>query len=449
MGAPTEPTEHERLAGLPPFDVAVWLTEQGRVTESGPYWQRAIAECPDDPVRLYAFGTAMGMVRRYGEAEQALWGAIALGMDRAEVWESLGIVYTRMRKLVEARQAYQRSVDCAPTVTGHIALANAYASADGDAARCRLAMERAVSCAYRTPQDAGAAAQSLLWLGQWRAGWGLYESRREQAEWRSANAEMAKLPCRPLARVGRRIADAEGNPLDGRPVVVSAEQGQGDGVQFARFVPVLVERVPGPVWFRAHSALVPMLRGAFAGDTRIRILDAGDTLAEGECQGWVPLMSLPYFLGVSGRRDVPLPVRPFGTQWSPSVEGSHVFVHESGNPYHAYDWDRSAPAYRLSRMVRDAGYVPVIAKEGADWRTTVADLEHCVRCVTVDTGLAHVAASYGIPTDVFVPSVPEWRWGCERRPESVWYPSARLWWRDRSEDWDGACQRWTDLRRIP
>lgn len=437
--------EVSALDQVDPFAAAIQLVDAGRVMESGPYWRRAIAAHPRDGQRWYAWGATLGQVGKYEEAEKALWGAIGLGYNASPVWEALGVVYVRLRKLVESEQAYREAVRRdAGNVAAWVALGNA-AYAIGQRTRGQACMERAAALGARPGSpDVANAAQMRLWLGHWRLGWQAYEGRREMSEWRAAMKELPTLPGGPLAvRTGRwlrRLSEGRYGVLDARPVIVVSEQGQGDAVQFARFVPLVAERLQVPVWFRVHTALVPMMQGAFAGDARIRILDKGDTLGPEEVQGWVPLMSLPHFLGITNARELPPPIRPFGKQW---VEGTGAYVHESGNPQHAYDWDRSVvPRGTLVAGVATT-YGIVQYTEGDDWAATVEKLLGCARCVTVDTALAHVAMSLGVPTDLFPPTLPEWRWGHKRLRVSPWYPSAVLWHRERSDDWAGVIGQWT------
>ena len=441
---PLDKDEIERLNALDPFAAAIGLVEAGRVGDSGPYWRRAIAAAPRDGQRWYAWGATLGQVGKYEEAEKALWGAIALGYEASPVWEALGVIYVRLRKLVEAEQAYREAVRRdSGNVAAWAALGNA-AYAIGDRSRGLACMEKAAGLGARVGSpDVANAAQIRLWLGHWRLGWKAYEGRRDMSEWRNSNREMPSLPGGPLAvREGvwlRRIEQGKYGPLDERPIIVSAEQGQGDAVQFARFLPVVADRLKVPVWFRAHSDLVPMMRGAFEGDDRIRVLDKGDTIGPEDAQGWVPLMSLPHFLRIRSARELPPPIQPFGKQW---VGGRGVYVHEQGNTAHAYDWDRSAPQGTLTNMVADAGLPVLRYQPGDNWETTVERLLSCARVVTVDTALAHVAASLGIPTDIFVPTLPEWRWGSKRLRISAWYPSAVLWHRETSQDWAGVAGQW-------
>lgn len=443
-----EEGERSRLDALDPFAVAVALVESGRVLDSGPYWRKALSAAPRDGQRWYAWGATLGQVGRYVEAERALWGAVALGYDPSPVWEALGVVYVRLRKLTEAEQAYQEAVTRDPSnAASWLALGNAR-FATGDRAKGRICYEKAVGLVGRQgTSDAANVAQARLWLGQWRLGFRAYEQRRMMSEWRAAMREATQMPGGPLGvRHGEWLKRGENGyePLDTRPLIVMAEQGQGDAIQFARFLPLVAEKTGCPVWFRSHTALVPLMAGAFKDDPRIRVLDKGDTLGPADVQGWVPLMSLPYFLGISAPGQLPPPIRPYGVGWAGGGDG--IYVHEQGNTAHAYDWDRSAPKGTLVEMVEKLGHTVVRYEDGDDWQATVDKMCACGRVVTVDTAVAHLAGSLGIPVDIFVPCLPEWRWGARQSRTSPWYPSATLFWRDRSDGWEAVTTRWVEER---
>jgi hypothetical protein len=158
-------------------------------------------------------------------------------------------------------------------------------------------------------------------------------------------------------------------------------------------------------------------------------------------------MSLPYFLGISSPSQLPAPIKPYGEGMvGAGMVSNAIYVHEQGNTAHAYDWDRSAPKGTLVEMAQKAGYTVSQYEDGDDWQKTVDKLLTCGRVVTVDTAVAHLAGSLGIPADIFVPCLPEWRWGHKQDRRSPWYPSATLYWRDRSDGWDAVTTRWLEER---
>lgn len=176
------------------------------------------------------------------------------------------------------------------------------------------------------------------------------------------------------------------------------------------------------------------------------------------------LLSLPAILRCSDAKSVPPAVQPFGGQWGKGTGSSslsrddaatqasprlRVFVHGRGNAQHGYDFDRSAPGTVLEDAVTALGHEVVVApflnlaaagemqvQAEPSWKETVDCLMACDACVTVDTGLCHVAGSLGIPMLLAVPTIPEWRWGNPSQRKTVWYPSAVVVRRTRTDRWE-------------
>jgi hypothetical protein len=230
-------------------------------------------------------------------------------------------------------------------------------------------------------------------------------------------------------------------------------------------VPRLIARFGCAVTVVVNPALVELVQGGLQGGLQggglagVPVLPY--TADVPEATGWCLLLSLPALLREKRPADVPPPILPFGMRWAPvpretqqptqqpTQHGLRVFVHGRGNAQHGYDFDRSAPGRVLEDAVTHAGHEVVTAEfinmaatteqhqvlAEPSWRDTVERLLTCDRCLTVDTGLAHVAGSLGIPTDLCVPTIPEWRWGNPDQRQTPWYPSARLWRRTRTEQW--------------
>jgi hypothetical protein len=211
-------------------------------------------------------------------------------------------------------------------------------------------------------------------------------------------------------------------------VLVVDEQGVGDTVQGLRWLAVLKRQRPDlRVTLAVRPALVGLVPGA---------VDR-ETVTAGEYDGYLPLWSIPAVLGLGDR--IPAPWCPKGQGWRKPSSG-RVYVAESGASALAHDWARSAPAGTLADAVRAAGREVVTYRDGQTWAETADVLRGCDAAVCVDTGVAHLAATLGVPTLVCPPAVAEWRWGWGRPSRSPWYPSARLAWRERWDDW-GPVQR--------
>lgn len=294
-----------------------------------------------------------------------------------------------------------------------------------------------------------------LLLGDFAHGWENYESRLTTSENKIPNFNL------PVEKKW------DGDDLTGKTLLVYAEQGLGDTIQFARFLPKVVEQMGAS---RVQLVLHTALRG-FVKVPGVEVLTGGESFDGYDY--WVALMSLPHIIGFDSEEDI----RSF-EPWFPTVpddrlaaackwldtlraplgdglEKTLVGVCWSGNFEHKNDKHRSIPLKVFSKLFDTPGceficLQPIrqeddeaVAKLGAklhhpkitDWNDTAALTMFLDKVVTVDTAVAHLAGSIGTPTTVLVPAFStDWRWQNERT-DSPWYPSVRLERQNKIGDW--------------
>ena len=255
-----------------------------------------------------------------------------------------------------------------------------------------------------------ALALNLLRLGRYAEAWPHFEHRASK----------------PASGPPGAAAEWQGEPLDGRAILIWQEQGPGDQIQMARYVPLL-QAMGAKVQFACAPALTRLL-APFC-----------ETVARGpETPGrwdyWVSSMSLPGRFGTTlETAPPPLPIasRPGGTG---------VGVMATGSPLHEFDRFRSLPPEMAARLSALPGAVSLDPnatgdKDLAEAAEIVAGL---AGVVTVDTAMAHLAASMGKPTFILLSAIwSDWRWGLGRA-DTPWYPSARLIRQPSPGDWEGA-----------
>jgi hypothetical protein len=252
-----------------------------------------------------------------------------------------------------------------------------------------------------------------------------------------------------------------GERIDGRSIVVYSEQGMGDAIQFARFLPRLAA-TGAKVTFLCHPKLVRLFRPFAATMEVIGFCDA-ERRFDFQCA----LMSLPDRFGVS-LGDLPGNV-PYlfaeGSlveQWRSRLgdKGFRVGICWQGNPLGRIDRGRSiplakyralgeVPGVRLISLQKTHGldqlaYLPTGMRvealgafdEGEDaFIDTAAVMQSLDLIITSDTASAHLAGALGCPTWVALKHIPDWRFMLERS-DSPWYPSMRLFRQPAREDWD-------------
>lgn len=296
-------------------------------------------------------------------------------------------------------------------------------------------------------------ALALLLAGHFEEGWQAYESR-----WRWDGFEF---PAR-----GFPQPRWQGEPLEGRSILVYAEQGFGDTLHFCRFVPRLVER-GARVTFEVQAPLYKLLRSSFAG-TAIRLIQRADdprTLTEPvEFDVHCGLMSLFHLLDLDmATLDVQKPylvpsreAREFWRSALPAATRPRIGIVWAGRPEHYKDRERSItdPAV-LGSLHEIAGLEwhslqlgPAASMRSAfagdcidhtdaltDFDRTAALIECLDAVVTVDTAVAHLAGALGKPVFLMLAFAPDWRWQWDRT-DSPWYPSLRLFRQPAPRDWN-------------
>lgn len=305
--------------------------------------------------------------------------------------------------------------------------------------------------AMETPPTAADTAYNLsflyLLLGDFERGLVLHEMRWECPDFVHANGRKALTA--PLVRYGEDVA--------GKRVLVRHEQGNGDQIMMARFIrnlvaagaTVVVETLPG---------LVELMRAAYP---TLEVVGLGDEIPAHDCQ--IPFMSLAWHY-VKHESDIPAPLAlpelaPTGKLASlvahlRTIPGRKVGIAWAGSPKHVNDAKRSAPAAFLEALANVPGVTWVNLQVGTrsdefsllgdsrvnaaralrTFTDTAALMQRLDAVVTVDTGVAHLAGSVGVPASIVLPYNAEWRW-MRSRADSPWYPAARLVRQPRPGDW--------------
>jgi tetratricopeptide (TPR) repeat protein len=361
-------------------------------------------------------GLALYELGRYAAALEAHDEALALAPDHAAAWHGRGRALAALNRHDEAVASYGK------------ARGNGKHDAD-------LHFSEALA---------------LLTLGDYRRGFEKYEAR-----WRRTGMPAPKSRGRPLW-LGEY-------PLSHKTVLLHAEQGLGDTIQFARYVP-LVAAAGAKIVLEVQSELTALLRR----------LDGGATvIARGEAPPpfdvHCPLGSLPLALRTAPH-NVPSPIPYLSAdaallaKWSARLAAlpqPRIVLAWSGNPDHFNDRNRSLPFASLAPLLsaparflsiqRDlrsadadmlAGEPRVIHLGGElqNFTDTAAVIAVADLVISADTAVAHLAGAMGRPLWVLLPFAPDWRWTLDGE-SSPWYPAARLFRQALLGDWAGVIDR--------
>lgn len=442
----------------------------------------AVACRPDDQVPRTALAAAQRSAGRLADSLAAADEALGIDPWFGPAHYQRGTTLKALGRLEEAAVSLGEATRlCPDDASGHLNLANTlFDLGDPDAAErsCRKAIECDpampeahaalgffLTQSMRLPEAIAACEEAVrldpdLAEGHWNMGIAMLSSGDlpggfARYEWRKRHPQ--------FARQFRALPTPEwdGGPLEGKRLLVLAEQGMGDALMFVRYASVLTAR-GATVWYACDRRLVPLLKdapGVAAAVPNSLDLPRHDV--------WVDQMSLPLLCGTT-LETIPSPGpylaadRRLVAKWRARLGGGmagavRIGVAWAGNPLHLNDRNRSCPIDAFRPVLGLAGVegvslqvgpraaeaaalgLPDWSAELADFAQTAALVETLDLVVTVDTSVAHLAAAMGKPTWIMLPHCAEWRWlqGCDDTP---WYETVRLFRQQRPGDWDSCAQ---------
>lgn len=494
------------------------LKELGRSTEAEHRFRHFLTLAPRDASGWRNLGDVLIHQTRYAEAESAFRQAVTLEPTAADAHNNLGVVLKELNRLEESEACYREAIRLRPNhsdahnnlgilqktreqdeaafasftealrlkpdsadarhnlgavladlgrheeAVTHIRAAIAqnerqaeYHNSLGTSLQVMGKPSEALACYEETlrldPQHVwGHFNRSAVWLlqGRFDEGW-------PEFEWRWKRPGLA---ARDFGR-----PEWDGSPLPNGTVLLFAEQGLGDTLQFIRFVRQVKQRV-GRVVVECQPPLVPLLRGCSEIDV---LVSKGQPLPPFDVQ--VSLMSLPRLFHVSASSipaDVPYltPEAALIDQWRErlsGLKGLRVGIAWQGNPKYKRDAFRSVSLSELAPLAEVAGVTLICLQKGHGkeqltgstsvaraWNVvdlgedvdeaagafmdTAAILKNLDLLITSDTALPHLAGALGVPTWLAVAHAPDWRWQLTGTA-TPWYPNTRLFRQPAIGDW--------------
>ena len=414
---------------------------------------------PNNAFVLQMRGTALRGLRRFEEylADSRL--AHTLDPGNIETRNNIGDALQSLGRYEEALPWFDRALELRPRYP--IALINKAASLTA-----LRRFDEAIAVYHHVdaidPGNAEAAWNlSLVQLltGDFEAGWTGREARWNR---KTRQADQPKLS---------KVMWLGQEALEGKTILVHADEGLGDTIQFVRYVPMMAAR--GARVILAVQAPAQALLSDFPGVSECIPMSA-PTLPPYDMH--CPICSLPLAFGTrldtipSEVAYLPAPADSRVQAWKDRL-GPHqklrVGLVWSGNPEHANDRNRSIPLSMFSRLLDvDAIFVSLqkdpragdqaVLRERteivdltaglADFVETAALISCLDLVITVDTSVAHLAAALGRPTWILLPYVPDYRWLLDR-DDSPWYPTVRLFRQTETRDYETVLDRVRDELR--
>jgi tetratricopeptide (TPR) repeat protein len=455
-------------------DLAILERERGRPAEAESCLRRAFALNPEVVETLLAWCQLRAAEGDKAGAWQWLKWALARQPESAEAVNMHGILLHKEGRFAEAVERFAGA-----EALGSRAAASNRGNALLDMGRMEESLRAHETAVERDPTHPGAIynlALTRLRLGDWERGWPGYEAR-----WRF----------REVHRSPRVFSQPrwQGEALDGRRILLHAEQGLGDTIQFCRYA-TLVEARGGVVILQVQEpvarlmASLPVVR---AGHAETAVLGASPPGFDLEC----PLMSLPAVFGTKVET-VPWPGAYLGGDLGLAVEKRACTPHVrpnsaqplrvglawAGNPRYKADLRRSVELKNLLPLLRISSITWISLQKGPateqlaalpgdvfvwdgsshdrDLAETAAMVATLDLVITTDTCIAHLAGAMGKSVWILLPHLADWRWMQETETTS-WYPTARLLRQREPDGWAALvervggelCQLRPSLRREP
>ena len=397
----------------------VALLELRRPLEALGCFERVLAGNPDHLDALGNYGNSLLKLNRPGEALAAYDRVLTVRPDNAQLLTNRAVALRRLDRPHEALMSASRALIASP-----------------DFAQARFVVSMA-----------------RLTLGDFAAGWRCYEAR-----WSVGQLATQRRSFSAPLWLGAETPEVS---LDGKTVLLHAEQGIGDAIQFVRYAPLVGRRGAKKVVLEVRRELVPLVSDLSDVAT---VIAHGDPLPDFDLH--CPLMSLPLAFATE-LSTIPAAIPYLAARdeqiaaWRRRLPQHRPLVGLvwSGEPTHDNDHNRSialetlaplldVPAVAFVSLQHDVREcdAPVlrnlpnlfrIESKFCDFADTAAVVALLDAVVSVDTAVAHLAGAMGKPLFLLLPFAADFRW-LRERADSPWYPTARLYRQPNFGDWDSA-----------
>ncbi len=432
---------------------AIERHKAGDLAEAERLYRAAVAADSGDAVAHNLLGMVLQQTGNLTAALAEIELALSLKPDYPQAFNNRGIVRQALGQTGDAIEDYRRAIALKPDFAK--AQVNLGSALEREARRpeALACYEAAIALEPDYAEAQWNRALVLLAQGQFREGWRGYEWR-----W--------QIPASAGDRRGFAQPRWDGSDLAGRTLLIHGEQGFGDQIQFARYVPLAAAR-GGRVVFECAPALARLFARLGAD---ISVLPKGALLPPFDLH--VPLLSLPHIFGTT-LENVPARV-PYLAPPADSLRRWRGWLAGLPRPHIGLAWRGSGAMARDPRPIPLAALLPVFADSGGslislqpDTREDLAGLSHRIvdpaadpklggaafndfaetaaivaqldQIVSIDTVAAHLAGALGRKALVLLPYASDWRW-LERRGDSPWYPTIALLRQSWPDDWRSVIQ---------
>lgn len=411
------------------------LQRLGDLTNAADHLRQALAAQPGEiSIRTHLAHVLLELEDSVGAIDHYR-GVLAQDAGNAAALTGWSDALLRQGQPAEALRLADRAVDLSPQRwESYYNRGNAH-KALGQFAEAIADYERALTQTSDPAMVQWNLAQALLAAGDWQRGWSMFESRRSQP-W----ARQRSFAC----------PQWQGIVVPGTRLLVVAEQGLGDVMQYLRFVPQLAA-LQMKVVLQAPQALLGLIQDL----PGVELCSLEQPAPPTDC--WVWIMSLPRLLQISAPELLPQQVPYLPRPALPPLPGLNIGICWQGNA--AYAWDRfRSPGIEPFQAIRWPASVRLhclqrgglgafrqlaanrvdrdtdIDSQGLPFAETRALLSQLDLVICPDTSIGHLAGALGVPTWLMLAYSTDYRWAHDQG-SSRWYPSVRMFRQPQPGDW--------------
>jgi len=422
--------------------LALLYLNLARFDESEQYCRQVLAQQPENAIAHNCLANVLQERGAFDEAQQHYQISLEQGADKGEIYGNLGNLFHAKGDFEASKVWYEKSLQASPNSAATLSSLAFLYFRFGHFSEAREYFDKALKIEPHNPGIRWNRALLLLQQGEFKQGWLDYEARL------TAQGTVHQM--------GRRVFDKprwNGKPIKDKTLLLHAEQGLGDTIQFCRYLAEIKEQV-GHIVLECQPALRSLLQGLDGVDELVTDVESV------EFDYYLPLLSLP---GVCDTSFDNIPARDAYLQadstkvaaWQSRLTGSgkKVGLVWAGNPDNLSDKRRSLVLSQLADLLAIPGitlyslqkgepaqqlldYPQVVdlAGELNDFSDTAAVIANLDLVISVDTAVAHLAGALGKPVWNLIYFPSDWRWFLGRE-DTPWYPSMRLFRQTSVNDW--------------
>lgn len=431
------------------------LHQSGRVHDAESIYRGVLAQYPKHAAALVYLGIAFFDQRRFEESAAAYQHALTIQPQFPIAWNNLGNSLRMQGKTEEAEVALARALEQQPGYLSALKNRGTLWIWAGEVERGLKWYQEGLNFDPNNAELHRNLGVIHLLLGHYDIGWPEYRWR-----WRMPG----------LARPACRAPIWNGEDLRGKSILLYAEQGRGDAIQFIRLAPILAN-AGAQVVVQCDPVMIPLFSCIHGIESLIPegmtppVVDYQASFVEAVDYRFQQTGALPYgteLSGPSGQYIVPpQSLIDYWNHWlATNTKGKRIGINWQGNPDHHADVYRSMPLETLAPLatLSDTTLVNLQFGHGSEQLSTCTFSNRIVRLptpldqsggafmdtaaivasldviVTTDTAIAHLAGALGKPVLLMLGKVPDWRW-LTTGESTPWYPSMKLIRQTQLGDW--------------